>query len=141
MLPYVRQRINVVNRQTGALKMTNENESFRLEDGNPVIIGTTCASCGFAWFPPVEFGCERCGSDGKSLIESSFLLTGTLLSFADIMPDTDTSFTLSTIELENGPTIRAILGESAEMTIGDLTQGRIEMIEDKPVIRFYGVEE
>ncbi|MBV1882837.1 MAG: hypothetical protein KUG82_14465 [Pseudomonadales bacterium] len=121
--------------------MTNANESFRLENGYPVIIGTTCASCDFAWFPPVEFGCERCGSYGKSLIESSFLLKGTLLSFADIMPGTDTSFLLSTIELENGATIRAILGCTTEMAIGDLTHGRIETIEDKPAIRFYGIGE
>ena len=130
-----------MNGQTGALKMADANESFRLEDGNPVAIGTTCASCDFAWFPPVEFGCERCGSYGSSLIQSSFLLKGTLLSFADILPGTDAGFTLSTIELENGPTIRAILGCTTEMAIGDLAQGRIETIEDKPVIRFYGVGE
>ncbi|MBV1876523.1 MAG: hypothetical protein KUG79_02660 [Pseudomonadales bacterium] len=117
--------------------MVDTVQPFRLENGEPVIIGTECGACQHTWFPAVTLGCERCGTHGEGLNSRAFAMKGHLLSAADVLPGTEKGFSLATIELENGPAIRAILAESAPLKIGASVLGRIETVDDKSVVRFY----
>ncbi|MBL4867752.1 MAG: hypothetical protein JKY67_15395 [Pseudomonadales bacterium] len=118
--------------------MAESTQPFILENGRPIVLGTTCGHCQYSWFPAVEFGCEQCGTYGEGLSSKRFSMQGRSLSFADIKPGSDKSFTLCTIELDNGPTIRAILGHDVALNIGDSVAGRVETIDEKSVVRFYG---
>ena len=122
--------------------MDSSSQPFMLQDGQPVIVGTECSNCHHCWFPEVGFGCERCGTFGEGLATKTFSTQGHLISIADILPGTEKAFTLATIELEDGPAIRAVIGgpaqpSEAEFNIGDPVTGRIETIDGKSVIRFY----
>ncbi|MBV1904854.1 MAG: hypothetical protein KUG75_02160 [Pseudomonadales bacterium] len=117
--------------------MTGISTPFKMEDGQTLISGTQCNKCAHRWFPAVKFGCERCGSYGEDLTGKAFSAQGKLISFADILPGTEKTFTLCTIELDDGPAIRAVLDSADGLSIGDSVIGRIENEREKPIVRFY----
>jgi len=88
---------------------------------HPALLGTRC-ECGYAHFPPQNYGCEQCGRYGDALTDIALSGRGTLTSVATVhihsgfATDADTipimvPFTIATVELDEGPRVRGLLVE------------------------------
>jgi len=96
-------------------------ELFSVEGGSVILSGTECAKCHHRWFPPLLFGCEKCGAYGEDLIPCDLGSSGQILSFTTVPAPDGGTFTLAQLELADGPAIRAIIDEpvAEELQIGD----------------------
>ena len=72
-----------------------------------------CAQCGYLFAPWQALGCERCGSHGSDIEPRQLPAAGRLLSWATVYVSRaavpPAPFTVIELELDNGPTIRALL--------------------------------
>lgn len=100
------------------------------EDGHaPFLLGGSCSQCGYNFFPMQDYGCEQCGS--TELVEQKFAARGTLACHAVVYvhPDPKLSppFTIGSIDLEDGITVRAIIEEAPDevLRIGEPVIGFI----------------
>jgi uncharacterized OB-fold protein len=94
---------------------------FSIEGESVTLFGTECARCHHRWFPPLLFGCEKCGAYGEDLLPCDLSGNGQILSFTTV-PDADGgTYTLAQLALDDGPAIRAIIDEPGpeELSIGD----------------------
>jgi len=100
-------------------------EIFRVEDGKVIIMGTECSQCKHRWFPPLNFGCERCGSHGDDLHPVDLSSTGHIYSFTTVPESDGGMFTLAQVVLDNGPAIRALISDPSadQLDIGDRVEG------------------
>jgi hypothetical protein len=87
-------------------------------DSSVTLHGVRCVECGAVLFPPNPHGCERCGA--ITLEPAEVAAAGTLRSFAvvHLHPRRATPYTIGEIELDAGPTVRALLSPAAEPRIG-----------------------
>ena len=108
---------------------------FVLEGDTPRLLGATCISCGYKWFPAVFFGCEQCGSYGDDLVPREFAAVGRLLALADARQGED-SFTLAVIELKEGPVLGGIVDGGGKPHIGDIVRAWAVQSDAGAVIRF-----
>lgn len=87
-------------------------------DQPPVLTGTTCTVCGRVAFPWQSFGCERCGAHSDEVHDSRLSGSGTVLTGLTVHehPNRDLPLpaVVATIQLDEGPVIRALLREAAE---------------------------
>lgn len=78
-----------------------------------VIIGHRCTDCGRAAFPPDPFGCEQCGATTDRLEETELSARGQIHALATVHRHhhdrPETPFTVATIVLDDGPTLKAVL--------------------------------
>lgn len=113
-------------------------EIFRVEDGKVILMGTECGSCNHRWFPPLVFGCERCGSHGDDLHCRDLAGNGHIYSFTTVPEMDGGSFTLAQVVLDDGPAIRALISEpgAAELRVGDRVEGISSGADEKLTITF-----
>ncbi len=100
-----------------------DTEVARYDQAIAELRGGRCA-CGYTYFPMQAYGCEKCGATESSLTEKRLSGRGTLVASADVHlhfgGGPKAPFVVGTIELDDGPTVRALLAEEkAGLTIGD----------------------
>ena len=82
-------------------------------DDPPTIVGQECGSCGRRAFPPDPYGCERCGAEPDRLASFDVAAIGTVNAVATVHrhhhPRPETPFTVATIVLDDGITLKAVL--------------------------------
>ena len=113
-------------------------ELFSVEAGNVTLSGTECAQCHHRWFPPLLFGCEKCGAYGEDLLARRLRGTGQILSFTTVPDAEGGTYTLAQLELDDGPAIRAIIDEPGpeELSIGDSVEAAVVGEGDELTISF-----
>lgn len=121
--------------------MSDSSELFRIKDRTPFILGTECGVCHYTWFPPLFYGCERCGAYGDDLISRELSSKGRLISFVSISAGEDQEFTLANIELEEGPVLQGILEQAETLVIGDSVEAYAVSQAGEVVLRFRGLIE
>jgi hypothetical protein len=96
---------------------------------HPSFKGGKCRSCGYVFFPLQTYGCEVCGSTGDALQPLALGGSGTLISSATVhihaprapaAKDTRplaAPFTIGSIKLDDGPTVRTLLVDVDERTL------------------------
>jgi hypothetical protein len=95
------------------------------DHNSPVLKGRRCDSCGYIFFPPQDFGCERCGAAGPAVNPIRLAGRGVLHSFACVHRHRDervaVPFTVGVVLLDDGPAISAILASPTGegLRIGD----------------------
>ncbi|WP_076867134.1 Zn-ribbon domain-containing OB-fold protein [Bradyrhizobium mercantei] len=96
----------------------------------PSLKGGKCAHCGFVFFPMQGYGCEVCGRSGDCLQSLALRGSGSLIAsarvhmhnpvpaaaMADVKP-LEAPFTVGTIKLDDGPTIRTLLVDAKERAL------------------------
>jgi uncharacterized OB-fold protein len=88
-------------------------------DGGTAIVlqGRECR-CGHVFFPPQDFGCERCGRTGTDVVPRPLPARAKLLSWATvhIHPRSypRSPFVVGKIQLESGPVFRALVRVASE---------------------------
>jgi uncharacterized OB-fold protein len=119
----------------------------------PRLNGGRCRSCGYVFFPPQRYGCEVCGAPADGLEPVSLAGKGVLRSFAVVHfhqgPHIQAPFTVASIVLEGGPSIRAVMtsGTGEGLRSGDkvrsvlVPQGTDESGNEVVELRFEKVEE
>lgn len=96
----------------------------------PALKGGKCRACGYVFFPLQAYGCEVCGATGDDLQPQALSGTGTLIAFARVhmhtprLPPKDTGvkphaapFTIGSIRLDDGPTVRTLLVDVDEAAL------------------------
>ena len=83
----------------------------------PQLNGTRCSDCGATFFPPLQTGCEKCGSTGLTplKIEAVGKLHSVVTVHMHMGKDIEAPFTVAEVALDNGPIIRAMLAEPADL--------------------------
>ena len=108
---------------------------FKLEGSMPKLLGATCKSCGYNWFPAIFYGCEKCGAHGKDLAPREFDGLGRLLSRVEVR-EGEGSFILAMIELDAGPVLGGIVDDHAIPSIGDKVEAYDLEENAETVLRF-----
>lgn len=82
-------------------------------DAIPALKGRRCKACGYVFFPPQDYGCEKCGAEGEQLAPMSLPGRGILHSIATVHRHRDervqVPFTVGVIILDNGPALISLL--------------------------------
>lgn len=94
----------------------------------PVILGQECGRCGRRAFPPDPYGCEQCGAEAGELATVELEAAGTIHAVATVHrhhnPAPETPFTVATIVLDDGITLKAVLhGDEAGAEVGARVHG------------------
>jgi uncharacterized protein len=94
----------------------------------PVIIGHRCRRCQRVAFPPDPYGCERCGVGADELEPVDLRAAGTIHARATVhrhhRPRPETPFTVVTIVLDDGVTLKGILeGDPTGVEVGQKVEG------------------
>ena len=93
----------------------------------PTIVGHRCRRCGRRAFPPDPYGCERCGATADELEAIDLAARGTIHALATVHrhhhPRPETPFTVATIVLDDGVTLKAVLTGRGEPEIGAAVEG------------------
>ncbi|WP_442868376.1 Zn-ribbon domain-containing OB-fold protein [Bradyrhizobium sp. CCBAU 11445] len=97
---------------------------------HPSLKGGRCMACGFVFFPPQRYGCEVCGRSGDCLQSIALSGSGTLIASATVhmhspgarptkhgVKPLEAPFTIGTIKLDDGPTIRTIIVDANEPSL------------------------
>lgn len=103
----------------------------------PALKGVRC-SCGYVFFPPQDYGCEKCGAEPSEFTPVELAGRGTLQGFATVhrqkFGDMETPFTVGSILLEEGVAIMGLLTCRTDqgLAIGQPAQAAlVEMKKDK----------
>ena len=92
----------------------NTAEIFRVEEGNLIIMGTECTRCHHRWFPPLLYGCERCGAHGDDLRSCDLSPKGHIYSFTTVPERDGGVFTLAQVVLDaSKPNAVVVIGARA----------------------------
>ena len=79
----------------------------------PALKGGRCLSCGYVFFPPHRYGCEKCGAPPDRIEPAALAGKGALRSFATVHfhqgHGIEAPFTVASIVLDDGPAIRALM--------------------------------
>jgi uncharacterized OB-fold protein len=92
--------------------------------GPPLTItGHRCVDCGRAAFPPDPYGCEKCGATVERLEPIELAAMGRIHAVATVHRHhndrPETPFTVATIVLDGGPTLKAVLtADLSEASLG-----------------------
>lgn len=97
-----------------------------------MLIGHRCSRCDRAAFPPDPYGCEACGAESDQLAPIDLAANGVIHSLATVHRhhgDTPaTPFTVATVVLDGGPTLKAVLLETTEEAqVGGRVRGVTEV--------------
>ena len=96
----------------------------------PTIYGFRCMDCNRVAFPPDPYGCEKCGATPDRFETAALAPTGRIHSLATVHrhhhPSPETPFTVATITLDDGPTLKAVLVGSDKPTVGASVVGCLE---------------
>ena len=94
----------------------------------PGLVGGACQGCGFVFFPYQRYGCERCGRYGDDLRARTLAGRGTVLAATVVRlhadPRRTAPFTVLRLRLDDGPVVRAVAVDGAEVAVG----GRVEAV-------------
>ncbi len=86
----------------------------------PTLRGSRCGRCGASFFPPIDIGCERCGS--TDLHPAPFSAAGVVHAAATVHRHSghgiQAPFTVAEIALDDGPLIRAVLTNVDDHIVG-----------------------
>ena len=91
----------------------------------PRLCGKRCRACGYTFFPPHAYSCESCGAAAEQIEPRLLAGSGVVQASATVHvhhdPSTPTPFTVASISLDDGPTIRALMTcpTDAELSLGD----------------------
>lgn len=100
----------------------------RSVEGPPGLVGGACDGCGFVFFPYQRYGCERCGEYGDGLRVHTLAGRGTVLAATVVKlhadPQRNAPFTVLRLRLDDGPVVRAVVADGAEVPVG----GRVEAV-------------
>lgn len=103
--------------------------------GPPIALtGHRCSSCDRVAFPPDPYGCEACGAEASHLEPIELEASGVIHSLATVhrhhAATPATPFTVATIVLDDGPTLKAVLiGATEEAAVGMNVVGVTEVTE------------
>ena len=90
------------------------------DDPTPVLNGTRCDACGTAYFPPMQTGCEVCGSE-TGLNATRLAAAGTVHSVATVHmhmgKDIEAPFTMAEVQLDDGPLIRVTMTDNVDTEV------------------------
>lgn len=93
----------------------------------PIIVGHRCRRCDRVAFPPDPYGCERCGATAEDLDPVELAAVGTVHAVATVhrhhRPRPETPFTVATIVLDDGVTLKAVLTGDRPAAVGDRVEG------------------
>ncbi len=94
----------------------------------PTIVGQECGRCGRRAFPPDPYACEACGAGVEDLTTTDLAANGTIHAVATVHrhhhPRPETPFTVATIVLDDGITLKAVLeGDIASAEVGARVRG------------------
>ncbi len=99
---------------------------LRLGD-RPAIVGHRCRSCGRVAFPPDPYACEQCGADISELDEIELAAEGRIHAVATVhrhhRPEPPTPFTVATIVLDDGVSLKGVLKGQTGATVGSRVRG------------------
>ncbi|HEX4356915.1 MAG TPA: OB-fold domain-containing protein [Pseudonocardia sp.] len=100
----------------------------RSVEGPTGLVGGVCGGCGFVFFPDQRYGCERCGRHGDDLRARTLAGRGTVLAATVVKlhadPRRTAPFTVLRLRLDDGPVVRAVAVDGAEVAVG----GRVEAV-------------
>ena len=88
-------------------------------------VAQRCRACGYTFFPPHAYSCESCGAAAQQIEPRLLAGSGVVQASATVHvhhdPSTPTPFTVASISLDDGPTIRALMTcpTDAELSLGD----------------------
>jgi uncharacterized OB-fold protein len=91
----------------------------------PRLCGQRCCACGYTFFPPHAYSCESCGAAAEQIEPRLLAGSGVVQASATVHvhhdPSTPTPFTVASISLDDGPTIRVLMTcpTDAELSLGD----------------------
>ena len=91
----------------------------------PQLCAKRCQACGYTFFPPHPYSCESCGAAAEQIEQRLLAGSGVVQSCATVHvhhdPNTPTPFTVASITLDDGPTIRALMTcpTDADLSLGD----------------------
>lgn len=111
------------------------------EDGSPILIGQRCQACERVAFPPDPYGCEACGAHLDRLDPYELGAVGRVHAVAVVHRHhrefPATPFTVATIVLDDGPTLKAVLtDDSADIGVAERVRG-VATFEDSGIpLRF-----
>jgi uncharacterized OB-fold protein len=84
---------------------------------HPALLGGACATCGYVFFPPQRYGCERCG--GIDLAPRVLSGAGVMLASARVHlhagKTREAPFTVGAVVLDDGPIVRTLIEDSGEV--------------------------
>jgi uncharacterized OB-fold protein len=85
------------------------------DDGNVILKGARCR-CGYTFFPPQHYGCEKCGSTGAApaTLRGRGKLVASAMVHIHSRPGREAPFVIGTIKLVDGPVVRALLAGSLD---------------------------
>jgi uncharacterized protein len=94
----------------------------------PSIVGQVCGACGRRSFPPDPYGCEACGATVEQLQPTELAAAGVIHALATVHrhhhPRPETPFTVATIVLDDGITLKAVLeGNLSTARVGSRVRG------------------
>ncbi|MAE96208.1 MAG: hypothetical protein CL910_16260 [Deltaproteobacteria bacterium] len=104
---------------------------YRIDREPPPLLGQRCAGCGRLAFPPNPYGCEGCGAEADELVTEEIPGHGELAAFATVHlhpgKDIEAPFTVGTIVLDAGPTLRATLTRATDdgLAIGQRVRSQL----------------
>jgi len=97
----------------------------------PTIVAQRCNACGHRSFPPDPYGCVQCGAEPDQLHDDEVASTGTIRAVATVHrhhhPRPETPFTVATVVLDDGMTLKGVLSASSEAAVGSRVQGTVEL--------------
>ena len=107
--------------------MTSPRPQLYTSDGPhpPQLCAKRCQACGYIFFPPHLYSCESCGAAAEQIEQRLLAGSGVVQSCATVHvhhdPNTPTPFTVASITLDDGPTIRALMTcpTDADLSLGD----------------------
>lgn len=95
-------------------------EGSEADPSHPALLGGAC-ECGYVFFPPQGYGCERCGRTAlKPRVLSG---RGRLIASARVHlhggKTRQAPFTVGSIQLDDGPIVRTLLVDADTIMPGD----------------------
>lgn len=75
------------------------------------LVGGICDRCGYVFFPPKSYGCERCGSVAlsKVMLAGRGVLAASTDVYLHTGPGREPPFVVGTIALDAGPVVRTLI--------------------------------
>lgn len=85
-------------------------EAALREGAAATLRGGRCDACGYTFFPPYSYGCERCGASPEHLENIDLAARGRVRAAICVHRTRDgVPEGVASIELEDGPVVRAVL--------------------------------
>lgn len=100
---------------------------YSVGDSAHVVLSGRQCRCGHVFYPPQDFGCEKCGSFGTSIKSRDLGASGRLISWATVHMHAASypkaPFVVGKIALDDGPFVRALIKVDSEKEL--VAQSRV----------------